>query len=134
MSKIRVNELARELEVKPGVILELLPQLGVHEKKTHSSSLDEEVSLELRRRLAEGGNRSSVRYYGEAEHPSTDYAIDHESRSSSSPGIPDGDGSPSEHPSESASVAPVQPEISEKAVIAATASTRSRRHPSPHHR
>ncbi|MBV8552076.1 MAG: translation initiation factor IF-2 [Acidobacteriaceae bacterium] len=51
MSKIRVNELARELEVKPGVILELLPELGVHEKKTHSSSLDEEVALELRRRL-----------------------------------------------------------------------------------
>ena len=29
MSKIRINELARELEVKPNVILELLPELGV---------------------------------------------------------------------------------------------------------
>ena len=28
MSKIRINELARELEVKPGVILELLHELG----------------------------------------------------------------------------------------------------------
>ena len=28
MSKIRINELARELEVKPTVILDLLPELG----------------------------------------------------------------------------------------------------------
>ncbi|MBZ5605121.1 MAG: translation initiation factor IF-2 N-terminal domain-containing protein, partial [Acidobacteriia bacterium] len=39
MSKIRINELARELEVKPNVILDLLPELGVTDKKTHSSSL-----------------------------------------------------------------------------------------------
>ena len=51
MKKIRINELARELEVKPGVILDLLPELGVQEKKTHSSSIDEDVALELRRRL-----------------------------------------------------------------------------------
>ena len=51
MKKIRINELARELEVKPGVILEMLPTLGVHEKKTHSSSVDEDVALELRHRL-----------------------------------------------------------------------------------
>jgi translation initiation factor IF-2 len=55
MSKIRINELARELEVKPNVILDLLPELGVPDKKTHSSSLDDHVVLELRRRLA-GGN------------------------------------------------------------------------------
>ncbi|MBV8572899.1 MAG: translation initiation factor IF-2 [Acidobacteriaceae bacterium] len=58
MSKVRVNELARELEVKPGVILELLPELGVHEKKTHSSSLDDDVALELRRRLGGSGGSS----------------------------------------------------------------------------
>ena len=38
MSKIRINELARELEVKPSRILDLLPELGVQDKKTHSSS------------------------------------------------------------------------------------------------
>ena len=54
MSKIRINELARELEVKPNIILDLLPELGVAEKKTHSSSLDDEVALELRRRLGQG--------------------------------------------------------------------------------
>ena len=47
MKKIRINELARELEVKPGVILDLLPELGVQEKKTHSSSVDEDVAIEL---------------------------------------------------------------------------------------
>jgi translation initiation factor IF-2 len=51
MKKIRINELARELEVKPGVILDLLPELGVQEKKTHSSSIDEDVALALRERL-----------------------------------------------------------------------------------
>src|SRR5215472_10637357 len=56
MSKIRINELARELEVKPNVILDLLPELGVQEKKTHSSSLDDDVALAVRRRL--GGNGS----------------------------------------------------------------------------
>ena len=52
MSKIRINELARELEVKPSVILDLLPELGVADKKTHSSSLDDDVVLNLRRRVA----------------------------------------------------------------------------------
>ena len=32
MSKIRINELARELEVKPSAIIDLLPELGVTEK------------------------------------------------------------------------------------------------------
>lgn len=55
MKKIRINELARELEVKPGVILELLPELGVREKKTHSSSIDEDVAIVLRQRLTGSG-------------------------------------------------------------------------------
>ncbi|MFN9456307.1 MAG: translation initiation factor IF-2 N-terminal domain-containing protein, partial [Acidobacteriota bacterium] len=52
MSKIRINELARELEVKPNVILDMLAEYGVEEKKTHSSSVDEDVAIALRRRLA----------------------------------------------------------------------------------
>ncbi len=56
MKKIRINELARELEVKPGVIIEMLPILGVQEKKTHSSSVDEDVALELKRRLVGSGS------------------------------------------------------------------------------
>ncbi|MBV9301221.1 MAG: translation initiation factor IF-2 [Acidobacteriaceae bacterium] len=53
MKKVRINELARELEVKPGVILDLLPEFGVQEKKTHSSSIDEEVAIQLRARLTD---------------------------------------------------------------------------------
>ncbi|HEV3481538.1 MAG TPA: translation initiation factor IF-2 [Candidatus Acidoferrales bacterium] len=39
-NQIRINELARELEIKAKVLIEFLPQIGVTEKKTHSSSLD----------------------------------------------------------------------------------------------
>src|SRR5438552_14208196 len=49
MTKIRINELARELEVKAHEVLERLPELGVTEKKTHSSSIDEDVAIKLRR-------------------------------------------------------------------------------------
>src|ERR1700758_1877339 len=38
-NQIRINELARELEVKAKVLIEFLPEIGVTEKKTHSSSL-----------------------------------------------------------------------------------------------
>jgi translation initiation factor IF-2 len=48
MKKIRINELARELEVKAHEILDRLPELGVTEKKTHSSSIDEDVAIRLR--------------------------------------------------------------------------------------
>src|ERR1700752_287437 len=39
-NQIRINELARELEIKAKVLIEYLPEIGVTEKKTHSSSLD----------------------------------------------------------------------------------------------
>src|ERR1700680_523250 len=48
MKKIRINVLARELEVKSHLILELLPEMGVREKVTHSSSIDEDVADKLR--------------------------------------------------------------------------------------
>ena len=38
--QIRINELARELEIKAKVLIDYLPEIGVSEKKTHSSSLD----------------------------------------------------------------------------------------------
>ena len=49
MKKIRINELARELEIKAHELLERLPELGVTEKKTHSSSIDEDVAVKVRR-------------------------------------------------------------------------------------
>ncbi len=45
---IRINELARELEVKASSILELLPDTGVTEKKTHSSSVEVEAAEKIR--------------------------------------------------------------------------------------
>src|SRR5262249_47172540 len=48
MSKIRINDLARELEVKSKAILDVLPEVGVTEKKTHSSSLEEHEAEKVR--------------------------------------------------------------------------------------
>src|SRR4051794_5273862 len=55
MSKIRINELARQLEIPSHIILEMLPELGVTEKKTHSSSVDEPVAELVRQRVQGGG-------------------------------------------------------------------------------
>src|SRR5947209_2036524 len=46
--KIRINDLARELEVKSKAILDVLPQVGVTEKKTHSSSIEEDEAVRVR--------------------------------------------------------------------------------------
>src|ERR1035441_2916818 len=46
--KVRINELARELEIKAHEILDRLPELGVTEKKTHSSSIDQTIAKRLR--------------------------------------------------------------------------------------
>ncbi|HTR39109.1 MAG TPA: translation initiation factor IF-2 [Bryobacteraceae bacterium] len=59
MSKIRINELARQLEIPSHEILEMLPELGVSEKKTHSSSIDEDVAEKIRRRTQGGGEESA---------------------------------------------------------------------------
>src|ERR1039458_2027143 len=59
MSKVRINDLARELEVKSRAILDTLPLVGVTEKKTHSSSLEEHEAEKVRvyiRSAAEGSS------------------------------------------------------------------------------
>src|SRR5271165_4658219 len=50
-SQVRINELARELEVKAKAIIDLLPGFGVTEKKTHSSSITVEVAERVRHHL-----------------------------------------------------------------------------------
>jgi len=74
MSKVRINDLARELEVKSKAILDTLPLVGVTEKKTHSSSLEEHEAEKVRvyiRSSAEGsssaGKSSSRAGRGEEE-------------------------------------------------------------------
>jgi translation initiation factor IF-2 len=59
MSKIRINDLARELEVKSKTILDVLPEIGVTEKKTHSSSLEEHEAEKVRARLRVGTDASA---------------------------------------------------------------------------
>src|SRR5579884_1465137 len=55
MSKVRINDLARELEVKSKAILDLLPEIGVTEKKTHSSSLEADEAERVRAHFSRGG-------------------------------------------------------------------------------
>ena len=64
MGKIRINDLARELEVKSKSILDVLPEVGVTEKKSHSSSLEDHEADKVRARLriastAQSSSRSS---------------------------------------------------------------------------
>lgn len=46
--QIRINELARELEVKAKAIVDYLPEVGVTEKKTFSSLIDVEAAVKVR--------------------------------------------------------------------------------------
>ncbi|HYL87014.1 MAG TPA: translation initiation factor IF-2 [Candidatus Angelobacter sp.] len=48
-NQVRINELARELEVKAKAIIDLLPGFGVAEKKTHSSSIPVDVAVKVRK-------------------------------------------------------------------------------------
>src|SRR5690349_13136937 len=58
-SKIRINDLARELEVKSKVILDALTAVGVKEKKTHSSSITVEEAEKVRAHVNGGGSSSA---------------------------------------------------------------------------
>src|SRR5580698_3320532 len=49
MSKIRINVLARELEVKSREVIDKLHELGIAENITHSSSIEEDAAEQLRR-------------------------------------------------------------------------------------
>jgi len=61
MSKIRINDLARELEVKSKAILDSLPHVGVTEKKTHSSSLEDHEADKVRAYLRGTGESPTSR-------------------------------------------------------------------------
>jgi translation initiation factor IF-2 len=71
MQKIRINDLARELEVKSKAILDVLPLVGVTEKKTHSSSIEpdeaERVKEHFRSQDAQAATTKTTRSGGRAE-------------------------------------------------------------------
>src|SRR5690348_3439155 len=61
MSKVRINDLARELEVKSKAILDVLPKVGVTEKKTHSSSIEVDEAERVRKHFAGQGGSATAR-------------------------------------------------------------------------
>ncbi len=60
MSKVRINDLARELEVKSRSILDVLTDVGVTEKKTHSSSLEADEAERVRVHFQRAGRSASA--------------------------------------------------------------------------
>ena len=59
MSKVRINDLAKELEVKSRAILDVLPGIGVPPGKTHSSSLELDEAEKVRAHFAREAKRST---------------------------------------------------------------------------
>ena len=59
-NQIRINELARELEVKAKFIVDYLPEVGVTEKKTHSSSIDLAAAEKVRRHFREAAEAEAA--------------------------------------------------------------------------
>jgi translation initiation factor IF-2 len=67
MSKVRINDLARELEVKSRAILDVLTDVGVTEKKTHSSSLEADEAERVRVHFNRGGKAGNAQSGSRAE-------------------------------------------------------------------
>ncbi|MGB7987361.1 MAG: translation initiation factor IF-2 N-terminal domain-containing protein, partial [Terracidiphilus sp.] len=59
MSKVRINDLAREMEVKSRQILDILTELGMGAGKTHSSSLEGYEADKVRAHLERGSRSAS---------------------------------------------------------------------------
>src|SRR2546427_4732034 len=72
MSKIRINDLARELEVKSKAILDVLVEAGVTEKKTHSSSLEDHEAEKVRAHFRASGEGHSAGKSARASRVDTD--------------------------------------------------------------
>ena len=66
-NQIRINELARELEVKAKAIIDYLPEAGVTEKKTHSSSIDVEAAEKVRKHFQDLAERAKQAAAAKAE-------------------------------------------------------------------
>src|ERR1700761_5983983 len=77
MSKVRINDLARELEVKSKAILDVLDNVGVTEKKTHSSSLELDEAERVRahfQKSRSGGSAASRSDQSTANKPKIDWS------------------------------------------------------------
>ena len=59
MSKVRINDLAREMEVKSKQVLDVLAELGLGAGKTHSSSIEEHEAEKVRAHFDRGRTGST---------------------------------------------------------------------------
>ncbi len=66
MRKIRINELARECEQPNSAIIAVLPEFGVNDKKTHSSSIEDDVADKIRRHFGVSVEHPAARAVEEA--------------------------------------------------------------------
>src|ERR1035438_9693601 len=60
MSKVRINDLAREMEVKSRQVLDILADLGLATGKTHSSSLEEDEAEKVRAHFTRSSRYAST--------------------------------------------------------------------------
>jgi translation initiation factor IF-2 len=60
MSKVRINDLAREMEVKSRQVLDILAELGLGAGKTHSSSLEEDEADKVRAQFKRASKPAST--------------------------------------------------------------------------
>src|SRR6266550_7463090 len=75
-NQVRINELARELEVKAKAIIDLLPGYGVTEKKTHSSSIPVDVAEKVRKKIQGAAEaEAEVEAAAKAEKEAKDAAV-----------------------------------------------------------
>ena len=75
-NQVRINELARELEVKAKAIIDLLPGYGVTEKKTHSSSIPVDVAEKVRKKIQGAAEaEAQVEAAAKAEKEAKDAAV-----------------------------------------------------------
>ncbi|MDE3150089.1 MAG: translation initiation factor IF-2 N-terminal domain-containing protein, partial [Acidobacteriota bacterium] len=71
MSKIRINDLAREVEVKSREVLDVLTELGLGNGKTHSSSLEEHEAEKVRAYFSHGARPAGHANAASARAPQT---------------------------------------------------------------
>ena len=69
MEKVRINDLARELEIKAKAVLDLLPEIGVKEKKTHSSSIAADEAEKVRQHFRAQAEAASSAKESKAARP-----------------------------------------------------------------
>jgi translation initiation factor IF-2 len=73
---IRINELARELEVKSKVIIDYLQEMGVMDKRSHSSALEDDLADKVRLHFRSGGEeKPATQVSGAAPAPSVAVSV-----------------------------------------------------------